>query len=214
MRRELLIVLLFLLAGCSGVNGGASPTQTTDTESPVQTTIVRTEDTAPTDATPTNTIDYTELTAAEKEAFNAAREGDVGYAPKSIRKSPYIDQTYYPVKTGDIFQNNKYVRKDDSYFRVSWGHGPTIATYGIRTTEQQPPENATVVGVENLSSQVQEPVQKAIENGSYGTPPGKWDTLPEELDEIDYVCDGEAYYKISIVVGDYWPDVMSVEPVM
>lgn len=212
MPRELMAALLVLLAGCSGLTGGTPSPQPTEPQ-PAQTTTASPTDDAPADATPDNTVNYTALSAAEKRAFDAARRGGIAFAPEYIRESPYVNRTYYPSETKDALRTHRYVRKDGSYVRLSWSRGRLIATYSVRATERRPPENAAVVAVGDLSPRAREAVRKAIENGSYDTPPGKWQSLPAGLEGVEYVRDGETPYKLSIAVGDFWPDRMRAEPV-
>lgn len=209
MRRELMVALLILLAGCSGLNGAATPTQTSEATSPIETTTGPLSDSPPANVTSSNTVNYTALSPAEQRAFDTAQQGEVGFAPESVRESPYVNQTYVPTDLKETFQNHEYVRKNGSYYQLSWDVGPTIATYNIQITEQQPPKNATVVALENLSSSVREPVQNAIQNGSYDTPFGKWDSYPASLENIEYIQSDGRSYKIDIIAGDFWGDQMS-----
>lgn len=192
-------VLLIVLAGCSGLNGGAPSTQPTDPTSTV--------------ATSNNTVNYTELSDTEQQAFDAAQQRSTGFAPISVRESLAINQTYFPLDAQDVFQNHEYVQKNGSYYQISWDGHTSLATYEIRVTEQQPSENASVVALGNLSSEVREPVQKAIENGSYETPYGKWYSLPESLHDSKFVRANGTYYKTRFTVGDFWNTEMRAEPV-
>lgn len=203
-----MVILLVLLAGCSGLNGGAPTTQPTETTSAVPTTT-----SSPSNATPSNTVNYTALSDTEQQAFDAAQQRATGFAPDSVRESSSVNQTYFPTDTKEVFQNHEYVQKNGSYYQLSWDAGPTLATYDIQVTEHQPSENASVVALENLSSEVREPVQKAIENGSYDTPFGKWDSLPESLSNADLVRANGTHYKLDIIAGDFWADEMRAEPV-
>jgi len=209
MRRKLMVALLIMLAGCSGLNGGATPTQTSDATSPIETTTAAPSDSSPADVTASNTVNYTALSPAEQRAFDTAQQGEVGFAPESVRESPYVNKTYVPTDLKETFQNHEYVQKNGSYYQLSWDVGPTIASYNIQITEQQPPKNATSVALENLSSPVREPVQNAIQNGSYDTPFGKWDSYPASLENIEYIQYNEGYYKIDLLAGDFWADQMS-----
>lgn len=213
MRRGFVVALLVLLAGCSGLNGGASPAQPTAEATPARTTTATASADAPADATPRNTVSYAALSAVERRAFDAARRGEVGFASAAIRESPYVNRTFFPTASEDVFRNHEYVRKNGSHYRLSWEGGALLASYGIEAVEQRPPENATVAALENLSARVSEPVRTAIENGSHATPFGKWDALPEQLDGVDYVRDGETYYRVSIIVGDAWPEQLRAERV-
>lgn len=213
MRRELIVVLLVLLAGCSGLNGGAPSTQPTETTTAVPTTTSSTSNATPTGATPSNTVNYTALSDTEQQAFDAAQQRSTGFAPPSVQESPAVNRTYFPLDAQDVFQNHEYVQKNGSYYQISWDGHTSLATYEIRVTEQQPSENASVVALENLSSEVREPVQKAIENGSYDTPFGKWYSLPESLHDSEFVRANGTYYKTGFIVGDFWNTEMRAEPV-
>ncbi|MCD2204506.1 DUF3558 domain-containing protein [Halobacterium sp. KA-6] len=208
MRRELMVILLVLLAGCSGLNGGTPSTQPTETTAPDPTTTSNAAN-----ATPSNTINYTELSDTEQRAFDTAQQRQVGFAPDAIRESPYVNRTYFPTDAQDVFQNHKYVLKNGTYYRLTWHAGPIVATYRIEVTQQEPPGNATVVSLGNLTPRVRQPVEKAIQNGTYDTPFGKWGSLPDSLDGVDYIRDGEQYYKTHIIPGDFWGEEVRAEPV-
>ncbi|GAA0262008.1 hypothetical protein [Halobacterium noricense] len=205
-----MVVLLVLLAGCSGLNGGAPSTQPTETTSPDPTTT-----SSPSNATPSNTVNYTELSDTEQRAFDTAQQRQVGFAPDAIRESPYVNRTYFPTDAQDVFQNHEYVLKNGTYYRLTWHVGPIVAQHIIEVSEreQAPPENATVVSLGNFTPDVREAVEKAIENGRYETTFGKWNALPDELDGVDYIRDGEQYYELSIGYGDYWGEEVRAEPV-
>ena len=213
MRRELMVVLLVLLAGCSGLNGGAPSTQPTETTSAVPTTTSSPSNVTPTGATPSNTVNYTALSDTEQQAFDAAQQRATGFAPDAVRESPSVNRTYFPTDAKEGFQNHEFVQKNGSYYQLSWDVGPTLATYDIRVTEHQPSENASVVALETLSLEVREPVQKAIENGSYDTPFGKWDSRPESLSNADFIRASGTHYKLDVIAGDFWADEMRAEPV-
>jgi len=213
MRRELMVILLVLLAGCSGLNGGAPSTQPTETTSAIPTTTSSPSNATPTAATPSNTVNYTALSETEQQAFDAAQQRATGFAPDAVRESPYVNRTYFPTDAKEVFQEHEYLQKNGSYHQLSWDVGPTLATYEIQVTDHQPSENASVVVLENLSSEVREPVQKAIENGSYDTPFGKWDSLPENLSTADFVRANGTHYKLDVIAGDFWADEMRAEPV-
>ncbi|WP_157575663.1 hypothetical protein [Halobacterium sp. CBA1132] len=196
----------------SGCLSGQPPAN--QTPKPTQTSVTASETAdAPTDVSASNTLNYSSLSAVEQTAFDAALTSEVAFAPASVRNSPYVNGTYAPTNATDVFKNHEYVRKNGSLYRLSWDTGPTLATYAIQTTEQQPAANDTTVALDTLPTDVQEPVRTAIENGSYGTPFGQWASLPDSLGGVDYIRANNAYYRISIVVGDFWAEKMSAQNV-
>ncbi|WP_372910921.1 hypothetical protein [Salinigranum sp.] len=228
----LLVVTSVVAAGCSGAPGGSSPAPTTPpapttagqpSPSPTPTATSTSSPTSPETTTtarsgaPTanDTVDYTALSSTQKRAFDRALDGTVQFVDDSALESPYVGDEYVDRDAADPFRTHDYVRKNDTYYRVSYeesgGYG--LATYGIRATEGEPPDDASVVALKDLSTEVRNPVEWAIENGSYGVPAGKWSSLPQEFDRFEYVRAPNGTYRITVVYGDLFADTLHVERV-
>ncbi|QLH83112.1 hypothetical protein [Halosimplex pelagicum] len=242
MERTRLIVALVALAalgGCLAAPGpgdGATPTDSMDpsdtpatatpTDTPTDEPATGTPDSTPATDTPTaappsgsptptatpadgNTVDYSELSPASQAAFDDALDGEISFVPDS----PYVEGTH-TVEAAGPFRDHAFVRKDGQRYRIDIAmDGRLYASYAIYADRASPGENATVTAHANLSAEVRDEVRWAVENGSYGVPMGKWDSLPTELGDTTYVrYDGETY-RMSYAVGDYWAETMTVEPV-
>lgn len=216
MQRFLLLAVVALLAtaGCIGSGGpvtdgepstaSASPTQTP--ESTPSSTPSPTP--PPTSAAGDDTIRYEELNADQRAAFDAAREGEVTFAPDS----PHVEARFHAQDVGPFYEYD-YVRWNGTDYRISLTSGRLYAQYGIEATRTDGTEGLTVVALENLTADVRDEVRAAVEDGSHTVPYGKWDSLPEELQTVDAVREGDEVYALTYVVGDYWADVLTVEPV-
>jgi hypothetical protein len=202
MRHALAVAALLVLAGCSGANAPADPvaTSTDATDTPTRT--------VPAGVTAENTVDYTALSPTEQRAFDTAVTDEAGFGPERVRESSYVESTYYPTDAADVFQNHEYVHKNGSHYRLSWDTSPLLPSYRIRTTEREPPENATVIALSELPASVREPVRSAAENGSYDVPVGKWSARPDAIDGVDYVRAENSHYRLTVDHGDYWADVL------
>ncbi|WP_436932188.1 hypothetical protein [Halosimplex halobium] len=238
-RTRLLAVLIALVAagGCLAAPGpgeGATPTDSVDpTDTPAETPTATLADSSPGEtpdspastetptpappsasATPSeptdgNTVDYAALAPASQAAFDDALDGEVSFVPDS----PYVEGNH-TIEAAGPFRGHAFVRKDDRLYRVDTAtDGRLYASYGIYADPASPDENATVTAYGNLSASVRDEVRWAVENGSYGVPMGKWDSLPGELQETSRVrYDGETY-RLSYAVGDYWAETLRVERV-
>lgn len=198
--RTLGSTIVLVLSGCSAIVG---IDQRAPNPSPRETTVPST----PTDATAGNTVEYSELSATEKRAFDAAVEDKARF----FYESPYVEGEYFDPEVANPFERYKYVRKDGSFYELSSQNGELFASYQIRTTKSQPGENATVVAFQDLSSGSSSAVRQAVENGSYTAPFGKWNTLPDGLSGVDYVRYSDEHYRIQVVVGDAWVQVWNAE---
>jgi hypothetical protein len=227
----LLLVLVVAVAGCTGGPVGTQPAPATATATPEQpstptdtpTPTATPPPTPPATTTPAtpgpptakNTVDYAELSPTQKRAFDRAVDGEAQFVDDSALESPYVGDEYFARDAADPFESYDYVRKNGTHYRVSYEEsvGDGLATYGIRATERRPPDDANVVALENLSTEVREPVRWAVENGSHGVPAGKWSSLPQAFDRFEYVRVSGDTYRISVVYGDLIADALHVERV-
>jgi hypothetical protein len=111
------------------------------------------------------------------------------------------------------FQQNEYVRFDGGYYRITMRQGNLYASYGIIAKPATAEANATVVPLAELPDRVRNETREAIGDGQYNAPYGKWDSLPESLQEPDYVSYENETYDLSFVVGDNWGPVLAVDRV-
>lgn len=226
MYRLTALLLIVATAGCLGPAGPATPdagpaatptdTQTdgTPTDTPTDGTPTptpspppgTTTDPAPSDA---NTVAYADLSPAAQAAFDAARDGEARFLPDS----EYVDGEFHDPDALGPFRQHEYVSKNGTTYALSVHQGTLYASYGIDAAPASPGDDASVVAYENLSANVSTEVRRAIENGSHHVPLGKWDSYPEELGNVDYVSYEDETYRLSRVVGDYWVQVLTAEPV-
>jgi hypothetical protein len=61
-----------------------------------------------------------------------------------------------------------------------------------------------VTTLDALPERVRDEVRSAVENGSYRTPMGEWNSLPDSLDDTDYVRYENKTYRPVYTVGDFW----------
>lgn len=202
MRLALPLALVVLLAGCSMPTGGPADTATpTPTPAPTPST--------PTDATAENTVAYGNLSAEARAAFDAAQEGTARFAPDS----PYVEDAAFGPYTAEVFDMYEYVTRNGTYYAVSLETGGYVASYHIRAATATVSENASVVALANVSTEVRDEVRWAIENGSHSVPPGKWYSRPPALDAFEFVrYEGETYH-LSILHGDHPTFELTVTPV-
>ncbi|WP_436912170.1 hypothetical protein [Halosimplex marinum] len=189
----------------------SSPTGTTDPAASTDTPTPAPPSASPTPSEPTdaNTVDYSALPPASQAAFDDALDGEISFVPDS----PYVEGNH-TVEAAGPFRGHAFVRKGDHLYRIDTAmDGRLYASYSIYADRASPDENATVTAYGNLSTEVRDEVRWAVENGSHDVPMGKWDSLPEELQETSHVrYDGEAY-RLSYAVGDYWAETLTVERV-
>ncbi|MFW5935068.1 MAG: hypothetical protein ACOCQL_04380 [Halolamina sp.] len=207
MRRLVPAVALaatILLAGCLGGVGtpgtDGSPTQTA-TETPAT-------------ASPTSTAEservvaYENLNDEQQAAFREAIDGEASFVPNT---SYVNDSAGYAFEHVDPFREYEYVRYDGELYEISTHTGELYASYQIRTSVGSPSENATVVALEELPERVRDEVRTAITEGEYAAPYGKWDSLPESLQDADYVRYENETYETGYTVGDAWATVVTAE---
>lgn len=196
------LALLIVLAGCSTGPAGGGP-ETSPTTSPTTTFD------GPPDATRGNTLVYADLTATQRGAFEAAVDEEARCLGESIHESPHVQGEYFDPAVCRSFGTDEYVRKNGSYYEISTQMGGVIADYNLHAFETDAPPNGTVVPLTNLSDRTREPVRRAVENGSYRVPWGKWSALPGELQGRVYVRHSGTVYGIGISVGDAWITVLT-----
>jgi hypothetical protein len=133
----------------------------------------------------------------------------------SVLSSQYVGDSYVSRDSVEIFDSFNYVVKNEERYSVSYQSNAGIAfsAYQIETQEREPPQNATVVTYRNLSSSAKPHITEAIENGSSSVPYGKWNSLPRNLSNADYVDYSGSYYKIEITYADELAGVLRVERV-
>lgn len=194
MRRlaVVLAVCLVLLAGCAGFAG--------DERAGAET---------PGDATPANAVAYGNLSPAERRAFDAAVDGGAEF----FGDTRYLEGEYFDPAVARPFRAHEYVRKNGTFYELSSHDGHVVASYKIVASAGDPPGNATVVALGTLPAEVRRPVSWAIENGSYTTPLGQWNSVPDELGDAEYVRDGDRSYRLGYRVGDAWVEVWEAEKV-
>ena len=131
-----------------------------------------------------------------------------------VPNTSYVnDSAGYAFDHVDPFREHDYVRYDGDRYRITTHAGKLYASYQIRASVGTPGEDAAVVALEDLPADVREEVRTAVTEGDYYAPLGKWDTLPESLQDTDYVrYDGESY-EMNYVVGDAPAVVLTVERV-
>lgn len=206
MRRlTLVLTLLLVLAGCTGPGSDVAGTET-PTVTPASTPTVTLD--TPTDATAGNTVDYVDLSPEGQAAFDAAVDGEV----KFLLESPYVEGEYFEPSVAEEFGDVEYVRTDERTYALSRSFGELYASYDLYAEPASPADDATVIDHENLSSNVSTEVRWAVENGSHYLPLGKWDSLPPDLDDTDYVRYDGKTYRMSYAVGDYWVLVLEARP--
>lgn len=216
-----MIVLLVVLAGCSGTFGdpagdhsteGPTVDPTTTVGSPPATGTRATEQT-PFDATESNTLVYADLSASHRRVFDAAVDGNARFVEQPIRESPYVEGKYFDPDLLAAFEDYQYVRRNGTYYRISTRFDGAVASYSITAITEEPTERDTVIAFEDLPERLRDPVRWAIENGSYDVPPGKWASLPEGLSSVEYVRYSGKHYRMEYTAGDARVRVLIAEKV-
>ena len=206
-----MLAVLLLTAGCLGGGGTPAPDPSatpTATQTPTEQPTTRPSPTATAD--PETVVAYSELKSQQQDAFRAAIDGEVSFVPNTSYVNDSADYAFDHV---DPFREHDYVRYDGDRYRISTHAGELYASYQIWASVGTPGANATVVALEDLPDSVREEVRTAVTEGEYSAPLGKWDSLPEPLQNAYYVrYDGETY-EMNYAVGDAWARVMTVEKV-
>lgn len=209
MRKSVPVVALaavILLSGCiggvgtPGTDGSATPTQTS-TETPTVTPSTSTDESE-------RVVAYEDLNDQQRAAFRDAIDGEASFVPNT---SYVNDSAGYAFEHVDPFQEHEYVRYESELYEISTHSGELYASYQIRTSIGTPGENATVVALEELPERVREELRTAITEGEYYAPYGKWDSLPESLQNAEYVRYENETYETGYTVGDAWATVVTVE---
>ncbi|MFC4356448.1 hypothetical protein ACFO0N_00625 [Halobium salinum] len=214
MFRALSVVLLLLSAGCVADGGGGPSVQAT-TDGPPDSTTRAAGEHPSTDTARNATVEYGDLSPAERRAFDTALGGEANFVHRSSLDSLENREGYFTRDVAEPFRAHEYVRKSGELYRLDYeaSGGDLLASYGVHAELVEPPANATVVPVGNLPSDAQGPVREAVRNGSYHSQTGEGVSRPEGLGEGMYVeSDGEVY-RLTYSVGDLWPDVLRVERV-
>lgn len=210
------LLALALLGGCLAAPGPAGGPETEPAGTPTVTpgdsaTASPGEMPLPASATPGGSdgsvVDYADLPSESRAAFDDALDGTVSFVPDS----QYVDGDH-TVDAAKPFYDHEYVRKNGTQYPIDVSmDGKLYASYGIDSEPVDGDEVGSAVDVSNLSGEVRDEVRWAVENGSHSVPAGKWDSLPAELSDTEYVrYEGETY-KLSYMVGDYWAIRLTVE---
>ncbi|MFC7139131.1 hypothetical protein ACFQMA_04670 [Halosimplex aquaticum] len=214
-----LLLALAVLGGCLAAPGPAGETTTTPTDAATQTPTSTEQSTVPPGETPLpgsptpdesnagKTIDYADLPAESRAAFDDAFDHRVSFVPDS----PYVEGEH-TVDAASPFHDYEYVRKNGTRYPIDLSmDGELYASYGIDSERVDGDVNGTVVPVSNVSTEVRDEVRWAVENGTHHVPAGKWDSLPGELGGLEHVCYEGETYSLSYIVGDYWALRLTVE---
>jgi hypothetical protein len=154
------VVVLVVLAGCSGMGGGVNGTEGDETETGTAT------------ATPTATVAppegeivaFEDLGGRGQEAFlDALENGSVRFAPVPS------DLDGYPNNVGRQFRCVDYVRYEGRYYEVDFDRGRTYISREFRLRRVTPPENATVADFQNFSERGKEMFRDAVADFEYDT---------------------------------------------
>jgi hypothetical protein len=145
-----------------------------------------------------NSIAYDDLDEDQQVAFREATEREGGVDLAGVDAAP--------------FRNNDYVRYEGHKYEVAVDRR-RAASYTIDASLGDPSEDATVRAVDDLPPEVREEIRTAVTEGDYYAPVGKWDALPEPLNEVDYVHYENGTYELSYVIGDAVAEILTVEKV-
>lgn len=204
------LAALVLLAGCNGVVDApeSDPAETTTVPTTGDETTASTGPS--TTVEPSQVVAFDELTDRRQAAFRDALQGEATFVPNS----PAIDESAgYDFQHVTPFERHEYVRYDGALYRISVSLGDLYASYGLRASTASAPDDATVVTYDSLPESVRDEVRKALDVGRHQVPMGKWDALPESLQDARYVRYENHTYEMTYIVGDAWAKVLTVEKV-
>lgn len=197
------VLAVVVLAGCSGTVGSDPATDTVTAVEPPETTSD-----PPAAASPDNTLHVSNLTAYQRAAFRAAKDGGAQFVPNST----YVDESEgFDRERMEPFRTHEFVRENGTYYRITFEDGQLYATYGITATVGTPSENDTVVALADLPEPVRDEARQAVTEGQYYAPYGKWDSLPESLRDAQYIRCRNETYRMRYVVGDNWARLLTVQ---
>lgn len=204
------LAVLLLLAGCMGGLDTADPETretTTLTETPTSpTTSIVTPDSTTIDSS--RVVDFASLTGQQQSAFRDALRDEASFVPNSS----YVNESSgYDFEHITPFQDHAYVRYGGELYQIQLDPGELYASYLIEAVAGSPDDDETVIEFDSLPTEIQDEVRTAITDGEYYAPVGKWDVLPESLQDADYVHYGNETYEMSRLVGDAWAEDLTVE---
>lgn len=208
--RALVLAVLLLLAGCSGVIDQPQEPEAPTGTTPVNETTTRSPGTATT-VEPSQVVAYDELTAEQQAAFQNALQGEATFVPDS----PYIDEPAgYEMSNSTLFERNEYVRYNGDLYDIGLGLGKAYAIHTIMAVTGDPPENATVIALENVSANASDVLRTTLTDGRYESGMGEWpDGLPGRLGTLEYVRYEDETYELTYGIGEEWAKVLTVKRV-
>jgi len=200
------LVAAILLAGCIGTGAPGTDGSATPTQTPTETSTTA----PPTSMDEERVVAYEQLNDQQQAAFRDAIDGEASFVPNTS----YVNGSAgYDFEHVDPFREHEYVRYEGELYEISTHSGELYAAYQIRTSVGSPGENATVVALDELPERVRDEVRTAITEGEYDAPYGKWDSLPESLQNAEYVRYENETYETGYAVGDAWATVVTADEV-
>lgn len=205
----LVLALALLLAGCSGVidqsQESADPTATTNVNETTTNSSMGTSTTV----SARKVVEFRELNAQQQAAFRDALQGKATFVPDSS----YIDDSAgYKMTNVTPFEVNDYVQYDGELYDIGLSLGKTYSSHIIMAGVTSPPDNATVIAFENLSTNASDVLRTALTNGRYESGVGEWpDGLPGRLGTVQYVRYENQTYELTYGTGDTWAKILTAE---
>jgi len=191
------LVLLLVLAGCTGSvspEAGTTPTSVTETTTTTD-DATATPTASSTTAGPAHaTLDAADLTAFEREVLGRAVEtGSVRVAQSNL--------------TGQLTPDTDgwYVRFDGTLYEMSWQYDGFYGRYYLENATEVPASSVdssdSVVAYENVTADARDlfdAARSGEESEAYDH-----DDFPDQFRENSYVRYGGDYYALEVVVADY-----------